>query len=67
MEHSAESPFEQRVVHAMAGSILVSPQALRLHAIEARLDEEVTVGFGPLARLNSDGQISDDQRGTENR
>lgn len=49
--------FEERVVHAMTGSILVSPEELRLHAIDARLQEDVTVGFGLLARLNSGGQI----------
>jgi hypothetical protein len=49
--------FEERIVHSMSGSILVSSQELRLHAIDARLTEDVTWGFGLLARLNSGGHI----------
>ena len=51
------SSFEERVVHALAGSILVSPQQLRLHAIDARLTEDVTLAFGLLAKLSSGGHI----------
>jgi hypothetical protein len=52
------SSFEERVVHAMSGSILVWPQELRLHAVDARLTEDVTWGFGLLARLSSGGHVS---------
>jgi hypothetical protein len=52
------SSFEERVVHAMTGSILVSSQELRLHAVDARLTEHVTWGFGLLARISSGGHVS---------
>jgi hypothetical protein len=38
--------MEEKVLHAMSGSMLIDPQLMRLHHIDGRLPEDITVGFG---------------------
>jgi len=50
--------IEERVLHAMSGSMLVDPQALRLHRIEGRLPTDVNIGFGLLATIRAGSSFS---------
>ena len=43
--------MEERVLHGMIGSMLVDPQRRRLHLLEGRLPQDMTLGFGLLARF----------------
>jgi hypothetical protein len=45
--------MEERVLHAMSGSMLIDPQAMRLHHIEGRLPEDVNIGFGLIATVRA--------------
>jgi len=45
--------MEERVLHAMSGTMLIDPQAMRLHHIEGRLPEDVTIGFGLIATVRA--------------
>jgi hypothetical protein len=45
--------MEERVLHAMSGTMLVDPQTMRLHHIEGRLPTDVSIGFGLLATIHA--------------
>ncbi len=45
--------MEERVLHATSGSMLIDPKAMRLHRIEGRLPEDVSIGFGLLATIRA--------------
>jgi hypothetical protein len=45
--------MEERVLHAMSGTMLVDPKMLRLHQIEGRLPQDVSIGFGLLATIRA--------------
>ena len=45
--------FEQRVMHNIAGTLLIDPHTMRLHRMEGRLLQDVTLGFGILARIRA--------------
>jgi hypothetical protein len=45
--------MEERVMHAMSGTMLIDPKAVRLRAIEGRLPEDVNIGFGLLATIRA--------------
>ncbi|MDP9049645.1 MAG: hypothetical protein M3O31_02840 [Acidobacteriota bacterium] len=44
-EYQAQN-MEERVLHAMSGSLLIDPQMMRLHRIDGRLPEDINIGFG---------------------
>jgi hypothetical protein len=44
--------LEERVLHAMTGSVLIDP-AIRLHGIEGRMPEDLTIGFGLVATIKA--------------
>lgn len=48
----APKSFEERVMHTMAGSLLVEPREFRLHQLEARMMDDVSFGLGLLATLH---------------
>jgi hypothetical protein len=50
--------MEERVLHGMSGSMLVDPQALRLHHIEGHLPTDVSIGFGLLATVRAGSNFS---------
>ncbi|HEY4380957.1 MAG TPA: hypothetical protein VGN01_11465 [Acidobacteriaceae bacterium] len=50
--------IEERVLHAMSGSMLIDSQAMRLHHIEGRLPEDVSIGFGLLATIHAGSSFS---------
>jgi hypothetical protein len=49
----APQSMEERVLHAMNGSMLVDPKAMRLRKIEGRLPADVSIGFGLLATIRA--------------
>ena len=44
--------MEEKVLHGMSGTITIDAQAMRLHQIQARLPQDVSVGFG-LATIHA--------------
>jgi hypothetical protein len=56
-EYEAQS-MEERVLHAMAGTMLIDPQVMRLHHIEGRLPADVSIGFGLLATIHAGSSFS---------
>jgi hypothetical protein len=50
--------MEERVLHGMTGSMLVDPQQARLHLIEGRLSQDMTIGLGLLARIRAGSNFS---------
>jgi hypothetical protein len=45
--------MEERVLHAMTGSLLVDPRVMRLRGIEGKLPEDVNIGFGLIATIKA--------------
>lgn len=45
--------MEERVFHAMSGYLLIDPKATRLHHIEGRLPQDISIGFGLLATIRA--------------
>lgn len=45
--------MEERVLHAMSGTLLIDPKAMRLHRIDGRLPEDVSIGFGLVATIRA--------------
>ena len=45
--------MEERVLHATSGSMLIDPKAIRLHQIQGRLPEDISIGFGLLATIRA--------------
>jgi len=54
----ATQSIEERVLHAMTGSLLIDPQAMRLHRIDGHLPEDVSIGFGLLATIHAGSSFS---------
>jgi hypothetical protein len=50
--------MEERVLHGMSGSIVIDPQAMRLHYLDGRLPTDVTIGFGLLATIHAGSSFS---------
>jgi hypothetical protein len=50
--------MEERVLHGMSGTLLVEPTGLRLHRIEGRLPQDVSLGFGLLATIRAGSSFS---------
>jgi hypothetical protein len=50
--------MEERVLHGMGGSMLVDRQEARLHLLEARLLQDVNIGFGLLATIHAGSNFS---------
>jgi len=50
--------MEERVLHGMSGSVLIDPQSMRLHHVEGRLLEDVSIGFGILATIRAGSNFS---------
>ncbi|HEV2021645.1 MAG TPA: hypothetical protein VGQ94_03875, partial [Terriglobales bacterium] len=57
-----EPPSRETIIYrGMEGTVVVEPRDLRLVRIEAALVEDVTLGWGLLARLNKGGRITMEQ------
>ena len=53
--------LEERVLHGMSGTVWVDDRTMRLHRVEGRLGEDVSIGFGLLATIRA-GSNFDTQR-----
>ena len=54
----APQSLEERVIHGMAGSMLVDEKVMRLHRIEGRLPADVSIGYGLLATIRAGSNFS---------
>jgi hypothetical protein len=45
--------MEERVLHGMSGTLLIDAKTLRLHHIDGRLPEDVSIGYGLLATIRA--------------
>ena len=50
--------MEETILHGMTGSLLVEEPVERLHGIEARLPQDVSIGFGLLATIHAGSNFS---------
>lgn len=50
--------MEERVMHGMSGYMLVDPRVARLHMLEGRLPQDVSIGFGLLATVHAGSNFS---------
>ena len=50
--------MEERVLHAMTGTMLVDAKSMRLHQIEGRLPQDVSIGFGLLATIRAGSKFA---------
>ncbi len=50
--------LEERVLHAMRGSMLIDPKLIRLHRLEGMLPEDVSIGFGILATIHAGSRFA---------
>jgi hypothetical protein len=56
-DYSPQS-MEEKVMHGMTGAMLVDQKAARLYKLEARLPEDVNIGFGLLATIHAGSNFS---------
>jgi hypothetical protein len=52
------SSMEERVLHGMIGSMVIDPQAQRLHFLDGRLPQDISIGFGFLATIRAGSSFS---------
>ncbi len=45
--------FEERVMHGIQGTLLIDPKTMRLHRMEGHLPQDVSFGFGILAKIRA--------------
>lgn len=53
-----EQTYQDRIIHAMSGTLLVHLPAMRLCAIDAHLDHKVEFGFGLLGEVSDGSHFS---------
>jgi hypothetical protein len=49
---------EQRVLHAMSGTILVDQQTMQLHRIEGKMPADLSLGYGLLGTIHAGSSFS---------
>jgi len=50
--------MEERVLHAMTGSMLIDQSQARLHELNGRLPEDINIGFGLIATFHTGSSFS---------
>jgi hypothetical protein len=45
--------LEERVLHAMAGSVLIDSRMVRVRELDGRMPQDVSIGFGLLATIKA--------------
>ncbi|WP_158942211.1 hypothetical protein [Granulicella sp. S190] len=50
--------LEERVLHAMSGTILVDQRTMQLHRIEGKMPTDVSIGFGLLGTVHAGSSFS---------
>ena len=53
-----EQSYQDRVVHAMSGTLLIHTKDMRLCELNAHFDHRVTFGFGILGLLSDKSHLS---------
>jgi hypothetical protein len=54
----ATQSMEERVLHGMSGTMIIDPQAMRLHHIDGHLPVDVSLGFGIIATVRAGSSFS---------
>ncbi len=52
------SGMEEKVLHAMSGSVLVDGKSIRTHELEGRMPQDLSIGFGMLATIHAGSNFS---------
>ncbi len=50
--------LEEKVLHGMTGSVLIDAKTIRLHGIDGRMPNDVSIGFGLLATIRAGSNFS---------
>ena len=50
--------MEERVLHGMSGTVLIDANAIRTHALEGKMPQDVSIGFGILATIHAGSNFS---------
>lgn len=50
--------MEEKVLHAMSGTVLIDAKAVRTHELEGKLPQDVNIGFGLLATIHAGSNFS---------
>jgi len=58
--------LEERVLHGMAGTMMIDAKAMRLHHIEGRMPTDVNIGFGLLATIHAGSSFATSRDPTSN-
>ena len=53
----APQSMEEKVLHGMSGSVLIDAKTIRLHGIDGRMPQDISVGFG-LATIKAGSNFS---------
>ncbi len=57
-EAYSPSSTEEKVLHGMVGFLLVDRKQMRLHHVEGRLPEDLSIGFGLLATIKAGSRFA---------
>ena len=52
------SGMEERVLHAMSGSVLIDAKLIRTHELDGTMPQDVSIGFGILATIHAGSNFS---------
>ena len=58
--------LEERVLHGMSGSMMIDAKTMRLHHIEGRMPEDMSIGFGLLATIHAGSSFATSRDPTSN-
>jgi len=50
--------LEERIYHAMNGTVMVMPGSMRMHLLNAHLDQDMSIGFGILATIHAGSTVT---------
>lgn len=50
--------MEERVLHGMSGTVLIDANAIRTHALEGTMPQDISIGFGLLATIHAGSNFS---------
>jgi hypothetical protein len=50
--------MEEKVLHAMSGTVLIDANAIRTHELEGKMPQDVSIGFGILATIHAGSNFS---------
>ena len=50
--------LEEKVLHAMSGSVLIDAKQIRTHELEGKMPQDVSIGFGILATIHAGSNFS---------